>query len=1584
MYFDPADGSDLMKFRFAHMPSPPRAVVDLDSDAQRIAWKSPQLFRIPARPAPTVSEDLSSPTADGGDALPALVVLQFPHSAVDAVCPLLAQLHSTAQEAAHSGSARERELLAPLVRERHGGAFDRALLGDVAETPLIPPSAPWLVLRVEPLLTCPGRLMLTNAALYFQPAALNNFSHKLGASSTGGVLRWPLHTITSALRRRRLMREIGLEVRADADDSGPTLRHTPRSSRRRRGGATAAALSDSSSDSDSPSPGPRQTKIHHVSASSPAGNSDAPATEVAARHAEVLATGGLISHARGCGVTSDAAIAAAAAAVGTAAAGATVTGLGGGGAAAAPPSSLSSGASAANHVLLSFQSPSQRDEAYALLHAAMDYVRAQNKSSASASGKAKRPSPKQQGSRGGVRGGVGRSARHRAALDSDSPTDSDCSDVAPLPSAAAPPLPSLGDGSVTLPPARSHGRVDQEVLKEVQGAFAAWRTGALSNYEYLCVLNSAADRSPLDLTQYPVFPWVLSQYNKEHLDLSDPRVFRDLSKPVGALNPQRLEGFLERFREMPQEEGMDPPFMYGTHYSTPAYVLFFLVRAAPQHQLKLQAGKFDSPDRQFHSVGGAWGGVTGNGADLKELTHEFYDTSFLSGSGAWRGTGALATALPSAITSVSWVQPTEKAGTASAGAIATPHGPFFAVHPAAWLRNSNGAPLGRRMNGEPVEHVTLPPWAGGDPAAFVLGMRAALESDHVSAHLHQWVDLIFGVKQQGVEAEQASNVFHPMTYEGFVDLERVKDATRRHALQLQIAEFGQTPRQLFTLPHPPRRGAQMLQRMPPPGKGTQGGGAAAPASSWSGSAMAASFVSALGIRAPAAAGAGAASQPDVRGGLPHSSNHSGHTPRSGSAGDKATAGHTKNASVCDVLVDVDAVAPPEVPSPPVAPPVSGPHSSASSVTTAAAAEEGVAPTSPQAVAVGDKPEHRASWGTDLEHSMQQLGAAQWRCAQGLSVNQLGATASLMMSAHVCEATQAPPPSIQGTPSAQGCGVTVRPNTSAKHNVPCAGAAVFVSSHLTQNSIMLVLADSTVALAGGDGVVHAGVLPEKHTITAACSDMEHGMVFLGDNSGRLHTICVRVEADSAVPKATLVHSLQAHPVPVAGVSVMKVQEHACVLVSCSEAGEVCVWSLRSGGVVGGTGDTATPVCMPGNSSALFGQLVRSRDIEASGGPKPKAVSDALGNTFRPLQAMSTGVSQPEGAPAPMHSTCVRMAPEGFTCDFAPLLSITAAAVRGATVPMAEHESAAQGQVQVQPVGVWGESNGTVVWFNALTGQPMVAQDVLSSRWGEPGQAGFDWAGEEGGGVLHGVPPLPQRGQGITDVAFVHAASDHVGGNVAQWFVAAGTRDGAVALFDPSAELHCLVQVGSPVSCLAAVHGAEHILAIGCDDGAVRLMHVPSAVTHGAALISAREAAEAAGEVDPEQLWLPQLLLDDVALATLLPCATAVDNAEEGAGGLSTAAPPVMRMCSALATAGTSSGDGSILLKLKQQQEQSAMDPESDASLCVPRSSGALGAVACLTAALRSDAGTGGRHAVLQVSGGLADGTVTVWEAEMLSH
>lgn len=117
-----------------------------------------------------------------------------------------------------------------------------------------------------------------------------------------------------------------------------------------------------------------------------------------------------------------------------------------------------------------------------------------------------------------------------------------------------------------------------------------WCAGRMSNFEYLMFLNMFAGRTYNDLTQYPVFPWVLSDYSSDEIDLNDPSVYRDLSKPMGALGESRAEQFRERFEALAAySNGVDdpPPFHYGTHYSCSGYVLYYLMRLEPYSRLAL-------------------------------------------------------------------------------------------------------------------------------------------------------------------------------------------------------------------------------------------------------------------------------------------------------------------------------------------------------------------------------------------------------------------------------------------------------------------------------------------------------------------------------------------------------------------------------------------------------------------------------------------------------------------------------------------------------------------------------------------------------------------------------------------------------------------------------------------------------------------------------------------------------------------------------------------------------------------------------------------------------------------------------------
>uniref|UniRef100_A0A8C2TXG9 Neurobeachin-like protein 2 n=1 Tax=Coturnix japonica TaxID=93934 RepID=A0A8C2TXG9_COTJA len=288
-------------------------------------------------------------------------------------------------------------------------------------------------------------------------------------------------------------------------------------------------------------------------------------------------------------------------------------------------------------------------------------------------------------------------------------------------------------------------RSPQELFK-ASGLMQKWVNREISNFDYLIQLNTMAGRTYNDLAQYPVFPWILRDYTSEELDLNNPAVFRDLSKPIGVANEKNAKAVKEKYDNFEDPLGVIDKFHYGTHYSNAAGVMHYLIRVEPFTTLhiQLQSGRFDCADRQFHSIPATWQALMDNPNDVKELIPEFF------------------------------------------------YFPEF-------LENQNGFNLGQlQISKEAVNDVVLPKWAHS-PEDFIYKHRKALESEYVSAHLHEWIDLIFGYKQRGPAAVEALNVFYYCTYEGTNTLYDLSNLTNMFNL---------------TEPHPQRLSAEeVVQRL---------------------------------------------------------------------------------------------------------------------------------------------------------------------------------------------------------------------------------------------------------------------------------------------------------------------------------------------------------------------------------------------------------------------------------------------------------------------------------------------------------------------------------------------------------------------------------------------------------------------------------------------------------------------------------------------------------------------------------------------------------------------------------------------------
>uniref|UniRef100_A0A8C3IW11 LPS responsive beige-like anchor protein n=1 Tax=Chrysemys picta bellii TaxID=8478 RepID=A0A8C3IW11_CHRPI len=253
-------------------------------------------------------------------------------------------------------------------------------------------------------------------------------------------------------------------------------------------------------------------------------------------------------------------------------------------------------------------------------------------------------------------------------------------------------LPRVGIGtSFGLPQTRRISLASPRQIFKASNMTQRWQHREISNFEYLMFLNTIAGRTYNDLNQYPVFPWVITNYESEELDLTLPSNFRDLSKV----------------------------FVIRDMFSV-TVTLGFCVEYTTQ--IKTMAVFMCQFKCCFQ-------------------------------------------------TSVNETNPS-----------------FFVQMPEQFLRKNNS------RSQDNIFYILL----------------QALESEFVSCQLHQWIDLIFGYKQQGPEAVRSLNVFYYLTYEGAVNLSSITDPVLREAVEAQIRSFGQTPSQLLIEPHPPRSSAMQV------------------------------------------------------------------------------------------------------------------------------------------------------------------------------------------------------------------------------------------------------------------------------------------------------------------------------------------------------------------------------------------------------------------------------------------------------------------------------------------------------------------------------------------------------------------------------------------------------------------------------------------------------------------------------------------------------------------------------------------------------------------------------------------------------
>lgn len=251
-----------------------------------------------------------------------------------------------------------------------------------------------------------------------------------------------------------------------------------------------------------------------------------------------------------------------------------------------------------------------------------------------------------------------------------------------------------------------YGSLDSRKIIDKANITKKWLNHEMTNFEYLMWLNSLSGRSFNDLTQYPIFPWILADYTSNELNLNDSQAYRDFSKVRESSQSHQQQAAVIQPPEIRKKKGMkisipdsddtnteptvtapsSQTIAGNVWHCSPLTVLHYLQRLDPYSQavLKLQRKGVRYPyNKPLDNLGEFYK------KSSDELIPEFFCLAdFLS----------------------------------------------------KWEQGDN---------------IEFPKWCNNNPQRLVATLRKALESAEVSKMLHHWIDLVFGYKQNTKGAQSS-------------------------------------------------------------------------------------------------------------------------------------------------------------------------------------------------------------------------------------------------------------------------------------------------------------------------------------------------------------------------------------------------------------------------------------------------------------------------------------------------------------------------------------------------------------------------------------------------------------------------------------------------------------------------------------------------------------------------------------------------------------------------------------------------------------------------------------------------------------
>ena len=181
--------------------------------------------------------------------------------------------------------------------------------------------------------------------------------------------------------------------------------------------------------------------------------------------------------------------------------------------------------------------------------------------------------------------------------------------------------------------------ISTEGNKFISSLFDHWLQN-INNVEFstldlLIYLNLLSNRSYNDLFQYPVFPLLFfydrikeGTYIYLERKLNKHIGFQDVTEKAKTRKRLIKEAYISSLKEFEEteDEEMDTPSYFSTHFSNNIYISNFMVRMFPYSFLAIeqQGSGFDVPNRLFYSIEDTLFNISFAKSDLRELIPEFY------------------------------------------------------------------------------------------------------------------------------------------------------------------------------------------------------------------------------------------------------------------------------------------------------------------------------------------------------------------------------------------------------------------------------------------------------------------------------------------------------------------------------------------------------------------------------------------------------------------------------------------------------------------------------------------------------------------------------------------------------------------------------------------------------------------------------------------------------------------------------------------------------------------------------------------------------------------------------------------------